>query len=455
MEIQRSVEIPRIISVDDHVVEPPDLWTARLGRLADRGPVLTREKGGFLGGTFKPNESGWVHDPDLPGAVWADVWRYEDMVVPLMRGLTSCGYESDDPSNPVTYDNILLGAFDRRARIADMDINHVELSLCFPTVSRFCGQMFLERRDKDVALAALRVYNDWMIDEWCKPDPDRRLIPLTLVPLWDPEMAAAEVRRCAEKGSHSIAFSECPPYLGLPSIYTDHWDPLWRACEETDSTVNMHIGSSSRLVVTADDSPLDVVLCLSYVNALIALTDWLYSGTLELYPSLKIALSESQVGWIPFAAQRADDAWRKGNEKFHPTPGGPRRATRAPSEAIADRVFGCIFEDVEGLRNRHSVGMSQILFETDYPHADSSWPNSAKVAADHCIAAGLNDAEAYALLRGNAIRAFGLDRYFGIKSLEFPEAHRGGQASSPSSRAIRIRCTSEVPSPTSRIFASR
>jgi predicted TIM-barrel fold metal-dependent hydrolase len=407
------VELPRIISVDDHVVEPPDLWTSRLPASArEAGPHVRREKGGFKNGTWNPNANDWIVDPDMPGAVWSDVWYYDDMVWPLMRGLADSGYTDEDPGTPVTYDHILPGCYQPDARIGDMDKNYTDVSLCFPTVSRFCGQLFLERTDKDLALLGVRTYNDWMIEEWCAASDPKRLIPLTLIPLWDPQLAAEEVRRCADKGSHAIAFSECPPYLGLPSIYGDHWDPLFAACQETDTVINMHIGSSSKLVVTAPDGPVDVIMCLSYVNALLAFTDWLYSGTLEIFPDLRIALSESQAGWIPFAAQRADTTWAKANEKFHSV--GPRKAKNRPSDVIPGRVFGCVFDDLEGLRNREKVGIEQILFETDFPHTDSTWPNSRDTAEALCTGAGLDAEETYKFLRGNAIKAYRLDKYFGI-----------------------------------------
>jgi predicted TIM-barrel fold metal-dependent hydrolase len=134
---------------------------------------------------------------------------------------------------------VLPGCYDRSARLADMAANHTDVSLCFPTVPRFCGQIFMERQDKKVGLECVRAFNDWMIEDWCGDTTKaERLIPLTLIPLWDPELAAAEVRRCAAKGSHAIAFSECPPYLGLPSIYSGAWDPLFAACQESDTVIN-------------------------------------------------------------------------------------------------------------------------------------------------------------------------------------------------------------------------
>ena len=150
----------------------------------------------------------------------------------------------------------------------DMDTNHVEASINYPnTFPRFAGQGFAERADKELALASLQIYNDWMIDEWCGGDGRGRLIPLTLVPLWDAELAAAEVRRCAAKGSYAIAFTENPAKLGFPSLYTGKWDPLWEACTESDTVVSMHIGSSSTMPTTSDDAPLATSMALNSQNA--------------------------------------------------------------------------------------------------------------------------------------------------------------------------------------------
>lgn len=405
------MEIPRIISVDDHVLEPPDLWSSRLPvKLRADGPRVVREKGAnvgrFLGTT-------WVPDGDLAGATWCDVWYYEDIVRPIFRGMAHSGYESEDALLPITFDDMLPAAYQQMPRLDTMERNHTDVSMCFPSFQRFCGQIFLNRTNKDLALAAVQTYNDWIIDEWCAGDGFGRLIPLTLIPLWDPTLAAAEVRRCASKGSHSIAFSECPPYLGLPSIYTDYWDPVFAACQDTDTVINIHVGSSSNIPDTAPGAgPADMKLCLIYINSILAFTDWIYSGVLEEYSSLRLVLSESQAGWIPFAAQRADNTWVKGNEMWKSEAGG-RRARQLPS-SVSDRVFACIFDDLEGLRNRDAIGTDRILFESDFPHADSTYPHTKATASRLVEQASLSEAEIYKVFRGNAIRAYGLDRYFGV-----------------------------------------
>ena len=216
---------------------------------------------------------------------WADVWYYDDMVRPLQRGLAQSGFEGEDNTRPVTFEEVLPGTYDRDARLTVMDRNHTDASVCFPSISRFCGQMFLGKQDKDLALLCLQVYNDWMIDEWCGSQRPARLVPMTLIPLWDTALAAAEVRRCATKGAHAMSFPECPPALGLPSIFSNYWDSLFVACEETDTVLNLHVGSAATMT-SAPDAPLDEAICFFFLNSQVAFTDWLYSGVLEDFPQL-------------------------------------------------------------------------------------------------------------------------------------------------------------------------
>ncbi|MEU6126475.1 amidohydrolase family protein, partial [Streptomyces sp. NPDC047123] len=245
METVESAEtFPKIISVDDHTVEPPDVWRDRLpSKYQDRGPRIVRaplREMSFLGGKFAPvmGEQG----EDGPIGDW---WIYEDLHRPLTRLDTAVGYDRDEIKlEVITYEQMRPGSFSVPDRLADMDVNHVQSALCFPTFPRFCGQTFTEAKDRELGLLSVRAYNDWMVDEWCGPEAAGRLIPLTLIPLWDAELAAAEVRRNAARGVRAVAFSEIPPHLGLPSIHTDEWDPFLRACDETGTVVAMHIGSS-------------------------------------------------------------------------------------------------------------------------------------------------------------------------------------------------------------------
>jgi len=399
-------DIPRIISVDDHVVEPPDLWTSRLpAKYQDRCPRVERDSAvfNFEGGEF-------TYQKGVPGGAECDWWLYDDLVYPFPKLSAASGFETLDVE-PVTFDQIRPGGWKQADRLADMTANHVDVSLCFPNVlPRFCGQTFLEREDKELALLCVQAYNNWMIDEWCAGDARGRLIPLTLIPLWDPAAAALEVHRCADKGSFAVAFSENPYHLGLPSIHDKDrfWDPFLTACQETDTVVCMHIGSSSKMPTTSPDAPFSVSSTITFANAMGSMCDYILSGVFVRFPRLRVSYAEGQVGWMPYIIERMDKIWaERGDASFGidlPEP---------PSTYIPGHVWGCIFDDEIGLKNRDVIGMDQICFEVDFPHADSTFPHTLEVATRICDAAGLADEEVYKLMRGNAIECFGLER-FGI-----------------------------------------
>jgi len=401
-------ELPLIISVDDHVVEPPGLWQERLpARFRDRGPRIERRKlkrsaGGVGGGNM-----GFVEDSD---GTWCDVWLYEDLEYPFMTLMAAVGFD-ELGFDVTTFDEIRPGCWKQPERLEDMDASHVEAAICFPNVlPRFCGQTFLERQDKELSLLCVKAYNDWIIDEWCAGAGRGRLIPLTLVPLWDPALAAEEIQRCAAKGSFAITFPENPTPLGLPSLHdpSHHWDPVFAACADTATTLCMHIGSSSKMPSTSADAPFIISSTLTFQNAMGSLLDYIFSGTLERFPGLVVAYSEGQVGWMPYVLERADKLWEERSDNSF---GSFLR--QAPSSFIHHRVYGCVFDDPVGLRNRDVIGIDQICFETDYPHADSTFPHSRKVLEDICAQANLDEEETYKFTRGNAVRAFGLER-FGI-----------------------------------------
>ena len=137
----------------------------------------------------------------------------------------------------------------------------------------------------------------------------RTLIPLCLIPLWDVELAVAEVRRNAARGARAICFSEIPTHLGLPSIHTGYWDPLFAECEATSTVLCMHIGSSSKMPAASPDAPPSTAIMLSCNNSMASLADFIFSGVLVRFPTLKLAYSEGQIGWIPYALERADTTW--------------------------------------------------------------------------------------------------------------------------------------------------
>jgi len=392
-------ELPKIVSVDDHVIEPPTLWTDRLpAKYADVAPRVERHGLGDL--AFNGTKYTYTIDEDGAPCDW---WRYEDLMIPLRRIIAAVGFPRDQVTlSPITYDEMRPGCWNQADRLTDMDTDWVEASLVFPTFPRFCGQTFYEAKDRELADLCVKAYNDWMVEDWCGGAGKGRLIPLCLIPLWSAEEAAAEVRRNAARGVRAVCFSEIPPHLGLPSIHSKYWDPFFDACNETATVVCMHIGSSSQMPATSADAPAAVQATLSFNNSMSSLSDFLWSGVFDRFTDLKLAYSEGQIGWIPYAIERADDVWRQ-----HGAWAQGEKLLRPPSEYYHEHVFGCFFRDYHGVRSLEEVGIDNVTFETDYPHSDSSWPDTKAVATD--MFANLPDDVVYKIVRGNAIRMLSLD----------------------------------------------
>jgi len=392
-----------IVSVDDHVVEPPHVWQEWLPeRYKAAGPRIERLRLGELryrGGTIYQYDL----EPADGSGDWCDVWLYDDGVHPHKRHVAAVGFQRDEMTlSPITYDEMRPGCYEPEARVEDMLANHVDRSLSFPTFPRFCGQTFLEAKDRDLGLACVRAYNDWMIEDWCA-DSGGVLVPLIIIPLWDAELAADEVRRNAERGCRAVCFSEIPPDLGLASIHSGLWEPFIQACEDTRTTICMHIGSSSSTTPpTSLDAPTGVAAALSSNSAMASLSDWLFSGILPDHPELKIAYSEGQIGWLPYVLERADVVW----EEHRARAGTNDRVPEPPSTYWYKHGFGCFNRDQHGLDNIAKVGVDNVTFETDYPHTDSTWPDTRAVAEK--MFADLDDETIYKIVRGNALRMLDL-----------------------------------------------
>lgn len=392
-----TADFPWIISVDDHVIEPPHLWQSRLpAKFRERGPKVVHlpwkraPGGGVRGQGFEPASEG----PET------DFWQVEDLQMVIPKVEVAAGLPPDEVTHdPVSYAEIPAACVQVQDRLEAMDSAHIERSLCFPNVVRFAGQLFLWLDDKALALACVRAYNDWMVEEWAGESAGR-LLPLCLIPLWDPILAADEVRRNAERGVRAVTFSELPHVLGLPSIHDagGHWLPFIGACEETGTVICMHIGSSSTVPTSAPDAPGCVRMSTVNFNAQLAFTDWMFSGHLVRYPKLKLAFSESQIGWMPYVLERMDRIWRMGNAIARIDPA----LVHEPSSYMAGRVYGCFFEDSFGLSARDVIGVDQITFESDFPHQDSNWPNTQGYLAEAVL--GMPKDDVYKIARGNAIR---------------------------------------------------
>ena len=370
-----------LVSVDDHVVEPPDVFEGRLPAkyraLAPR--FITREDG-------------------------TNAWEYEGNVMANVALNAVAGRPPEEYGiEPTSFDEIRPGTHDIHERIKDMDANGVLGSLCFPSFTGFCGQLFARTQDKDVALAMVQAYNDWHIDAWCGSYPGR-FIPCVIPAIWDPEVMAAELRRTAAKGALAITFSENPSKLGWPSFHSDHWDPFWQACCDEDIVVCLHIGSSSELVITAPDAPMDVLITLTPMNIVHAAADLVWSPVLRKFPGLKIALSEGGIGWIPYFLERIDYNYQK-----HHFWTGQDFGDRLPSEVFNEHIITCFIDDHFGVASRAALDMDKVCWECDYPHSDSTWPTAPETFMKQMDGVDRHDIDRISHL--NAMRNFRYDPF--------------------------------------------
>jgi hypothetical protein len=230
------------------------------------------------------------------------------------------------------------------------------------------------------------------------------MIPLALPPIWDPHLMADEVRRVARKGCHAVTFSENPEKLGYPSLHNEHWDPFWRACSDENTVVCLHIGSSSEVVVTSIEAPVDTLITLQPINIVQAAADLVWSPVLRKFPALTVALSEGGIGWIPYFLERVDRVYKQHSAWTHQDFGD-----KLPSEVFLERVVTCFIDDAFGIESRSQLNVDMITWECDYPHSDSTWP-----LAPETVGVYLDDVptdEVAKITHRNAMRIFSFDPF--------------------------------------------
>lgn len=346
-----------IVSVDDHLVEPPDMFEGRLPTrfAADAPRIVENERGDQL----------WEFDGQ----------RFTQVGMNAVAGRRPEHVKVE----PTRFEDMRRGCWDIDARITDMDINGVWASLNFPSmITGFCGRVFSNASDRELGLAVTRAFNDWVYEAWWQPYPER-IIPNGITYLTDPELAAAEIRRNAERGFRSVTLPERPHRIGLPSIFSDYWEPVMAACEETGTVVSLHVGSTGMPDMPADSPMLQLGATLFGQMSLTACAEWVWSGVAVRHPGIKIAMSEGGIGWVAMLIDRLENVVdRSGYGRGFDDTGGLR-----PAEVLRRNFWFCTIDDPSTIETRDVIGLDHVMVEVDYPHGDSTWPDTQAVI-DKC-----------------------------------------------------------------------
>ena len=334
-----------LVSVDDHFVEPADMFSG-----------LTPEK-------YKSVFPKLVRTPE-----GHDAWEVEGRLIRnfglnavVGRDRTELGME------PTALDQLRKGCYDVHARVEDMNANGILGSLNFPSFVGMAGQNLVPIADKQLAGAIVRAWNDWHIDVWCAAYPER-FIPLCIVPIWNPLEAAAEIERCAKKGCHAVSFPQNPGLAGLPSIHNRSWDPFWKACADNNVVICLHFSDGTG-AAPSDDTPIEAYIANMQIGLFATSTDLTFSHILREFPNIRFALSEGSIGWVPYMMERIDRVRTQHSGWTRQDFGG-----KMPSEVFKEHVYTCFITDRTGIKLRHDIGIENIAYECDYPHADCLWP---------------------------------------------------------------------------------
>jgi predicted TIM-barrel fold metal-dependent hydrolase len=372
-----------LISVDDHIAEPADMFRAHVPeRYRDRAPRV-------------------ILEPDGTQQWYYGELRGRNMGLNAVAGKPREMYNIDASS----YDEMRPGCFNVDERVRDMNAGGQLAGLNFPNWTGFSGQVLNQGPDRDLNLVMIRAYNDWHVDEWCGAHPGR-FIPCGILPLFDVEEAAREVRRLADKGCHAVTFSENPEALSMPTIHSDYWHPLFRAASDHNTVLCTHVGSSSRRATVSSDAPPSVAMTASSMMSMFTLIELIWAEFWGKFPDLKFSLTEGDVGWIPYFLWRSEHVLNRHSgwtgASFPPGYSGP-------VDVFRKHIYCCFISDKVGVKNMDWLSEDGLCWESDYPHSDSNWPFAPEDIIE--TMGHLSDEAINKITHENAIRAYSFDPF--------------------------------------------
>ena len=335
-----------VISADSHVMEPADLWTGRLpAALRDQAPEVRKNDD-------RPGYS--FHAPGLPPSQVSGAWGAGRSGDDLKQHLENAGYESARPSG-----------WDPAERLKDQDVDGVQAEVLYGTL----GLRLYRMPDGDLQRAFFKVYNDWLA-EFCAYSPNR-LHGLGLISLWDVDKGVQELERCAALGLKGAMIWGYPP-ADMP-YYHERYDALWAAAQSLKLPLSLHIvtgmGDESRVDFTA--AAVRYMHMIHEVQR--SVSQLVLGGVLERFPGVQIVGAECDIAWLPHWMQRMDHA----NAKFGALM--DVNLSMLPSDYVRRQVWVTFMDDAVGASNLEAIGPETFMWGSDFPHTDSTWPNSQAV----------------------------------------------------------------------------
>jgi uncharacterized protein len=389
-----------IIDADSHVSEPRDIWIDRMpkkwGDLIPQVRDDNGEEAWFVGGKRMASvvASSSMRLNHETGA------RYRDMPSDVSVYAAGNGYADLHPSS-----------YDAKARLGAMDELGLYAAVLYPNLNLVINDLHEQYGDPAYKLDVIRAYNDWMID-WSSADPSR-LIPLALVPYFDPEVAATEIYRCKEAGHRGLVTTGRPHWHGHPPLSDKSWDPMWQAAQDTGLSINFHVGANENFLsqyVNAErieaETPRGMVARATtdiLLDNASTLSDLLFSGVCARFPELKFVLVETGMGWVNFCLEACDYHFKRyGVAEARPD------FKELPSFYFHRQVYTTYW--FEKMRPFHleTLGVDNLMFESDYPHPTSLDPSDIKWAMDEGLA-GLTQLDKEKIMWRNAAKVYGLE----------------------------------------------
>ena len=334
----------RIIAADSHVIEPPDLWLNYIdSRFRDRAPHVERKDGN-------------------------DFFIVEGLDPASMMALANAGQDPKSVRTASRYDEILSGGWDPDARLLDMDLDGVDAEVVYPSLGM--GMQKLE--DLDFLQACNRAYNDWVTD-FAAAHPDR-LKAIALIVADEVEWAVMELRRVAAKGVAGAMIPATP--MPGQGYFSDRYDPFWAAAEELELPVSLHIIAGRQ----REFDPDRVFASYATLPRFIAesITDMIFAGVFERFPELTIVSAEADVAWIANVLERLDHFY----QRYRYSRNVHLAGDALPSEVFKEHVYATFIRDRAGLKLLPEIGVDRVMWSSDYPHGDSTWPNSQRSIAE-------------------------------------------------------------------------